>query len=349
MPQQLPSSQLPDLDVISYEPFNAETPERAIASAVTASEHVYVRTNFAVPTLDDAHAINIGGAVTNPCRIDMPALAAMPQHSLGVTMECAGNDRLTMRPLPVGEPWRSGAVSTAMWSGVLLRTLLERVQLAPDAVELVVAAADSGLRDDADGPVRYARAIAIDEVMASDALLALRMNGAPLTPLHGAPVRLVVPGWYGMASVKWVTAIDAVRTPYSGYFQQQRYVFDVDGRIEPVMRMRVKSIITTPLAGTTCERELLVRGWAWSGGGAITRVQLMPGGGNDCVDATLGVPDGPHAWTPWECVVRATKSGRLTLRSRATDATGAIQPDRIEWNRLGYGNNAVRMIMVDVL
>jgi DMSO/TMAO reductase YedYZ molybdopterin-dependent catalytic subunit len=348
MNRQRPLAPLADLDIISHEPFNAETPERAIASAITASEHVYVRTNFAVPALDAAHTIVFGGAVAAPFRIDMATLATMPQRTIGVTMECAGNDRLTMRPLPMGEPWRSGAVSTATWSGVPLRALLERAQVAHDAVELVVFAADSGLRDDADGPVRYARAITIGDAMATDAVLALRMNDAPLTPMHGAPVRLVVPGWYGMASVKWVTAIDAVRTPFHGYFQQQRYVFDVDGRIEPVRRMRVKSIITEPRAGASCPRELLLRGWAWSGDGPITRVQIMPGGGTACVDATLGVPDGPHAWTPWECELRATKSGRLTLRSRATDASGATQPDRIEWNRLGYGNNAVRMIMVDV-
>ncbi len=349
MPQQLPTSSLPDLDVISHDPFNAETPERAIASAVTLAEHVYVRTNFAVPELDDRHSIAFGGAVGHSFNIDMAELAAMPQDTIGVTMECAGNDRLAMRPLPMGEPWRSGAVSTATWSGVRLRTLLDRAQVAQDAVELVVSAADSGVRDDAEGSVRYARSISIDDVVASGALLALRMNGAPLTPMHGAPVRLVVPGWYGMASVKWVTAIDAVRSPFHGYFQQQRYVFDIDGRIEPVTQMRVKSIITAPTSDDSCGRELLVRGWAWSGHGAITRVQLMPGGGNDCIDATLGTPDGPHAWTPWECVVRPTKSGRLTLRSRATDASGATQPDTIEWNRLGYGNNAVRMIIVNVL
>jgi DMSO/TMAO reductase YedYZ molybdopterin-dependent catalytic subunit len=272
----------------------------------------------------------------------------MPQRTLGMTMECAGNDRLSMRPLPMGEPWRSGAISTVTWSGVPLRALLDRAELEEDAVEIVVTAADSGRRDDADGPVQFARAISVQDVIASDALLALQMNGAPLTAAHGAPVRLVVPGWYGMASVKWVTALDAVRTPWQGYFQQQRYVYDVDGRIAPVTRMRVKSVITEPRDGATCDRALQVRGWAWSGDGAIVRVQLLPGGGTECIDAMLGTPAGPHAWTPWECVVHAPKSGRLTLRSRATDASGASQPDKIEWNRLGYGNNAVQCVTVDV-
>jgi len=340
---------LPDLDVIRHDPYNAETPERALVESLTPSANVYVRTNFNVPLLDNSHAIAVGGAVRSPFSLDVQAFKALPQRTITTTMECAGNDRLSMHPLPSGEPWRRGAVSTATWSGVPLRTLLDRATLNHEAVEIVVTAADTGDREDVVGLVRYARSIPIAEALQADALLALSMNGEPLTTMHGAPVRLVVPGWYGMASVKWVTSIDAVRTPFDGYFQQQRYVYDEPSGVVPVTRMRVKSIITSPADNGRSGRELLVRGWAWSGYGPITRVEVGLDGGNSWQDATISTPHSAHAWTPWECAMQAARIGRVSLRSRATDASGVTQPDAIIWNRLGYGNNAVRTIIVDVV
>ena len=340
---------LPDLEVIRHDPYNAETPERALVESVTPSANVYVRTNFDVPLLGDSHVIAVGGAVRAPFSLDMQTLRALPQRTITTTMECAGNDRLSMHPLPSGEPWWRGAVSTATWSGVPLRTLLDRAMLDDDAVEIVVTAADTGEREDADGLVRFARSMPTAEALQADALLALSMNGEPLTTMHGAPVRLIVPGWYGMASVKWVTSIDAVREPFTGYFQQQRYVYDEPSGVVPVTRMRVKSIITSPADNGRSGREIVVRGWAWSGYGAITRVEIGLDGGNSWQDATIGTPDSAHAWTPWECVMQAARIGRVSLRSRATDASGATQPDAIIWNRLGYGNNAVRTTIIDVV
>lgn len=343
-----PDELLPDLEVIRHAPYNAETPERALITPVTASANVYVRTNFDVPALDDAHVISFGGAMRAPFSTDVRALRAMAQRTVGATMECAGNDRLAMHPLPEGEPWRRGAVSTATWTGVPLRALLERAMPNDDTVEIVITAADAGPRDDAAGLVSFARSLSIADAFHDDALIALAMNGAPLTPAHGAPARLVMPGWYGMASVKWITSINAVRLPFDGYFQRQRYVYDEDARITPVTRMRVKSIITSPADGDAVAREFVARGWAWSGDGAITRVEVGLDGGESWRDATLGAPVSAHVWTPWECALQTPRGGRFSLRSRATDASGVTQPDRITWNRLGYGNNAVRTIVVDV-
>ncbi len=340
---------MPDLEVIRHDPYNAETPERALIAPLTPAPNVYVRTNFDVPVLGDTHRIVIGGAVQTAFSLDMDELRAMPQHTVATTMECAGNDRLSMYPLPSGEPWRRGAVSTATWTGVPLRMLLDRAVLNGDVSEILVTAADAGPRDDADGIVRFARAMPRVDAVHSDTLLALAMNGEPLTAMHGAPVRLVVPGWYGMASVKWVTGIEAIRAPFAGYFQQQRYVYDEPGGVVPVTRMRVKSIITSPTDGGRSARALHVRGWAWSGFGAITRVEVGLDGGDRWQDATLGVSESPHAWTAWECVMQAPRIGRVSLRSRATDASGATQPDAITWNRLGYGNNAVRTVIVDIV
>jgi DMSO/TMAO reductase YedYZ molybdopterin-dependent catalytic subunit len=264
-------------------------------------------------------------------------------------MECAGNDRLGMRPIPAGEPWASGAVATAVWGGVRLADVLALAGAQDAADEVVITGADEGTREDAPStqPVAFARALPVEVAMHPDTMLALTMNGEPLSVAHGAPLRLIVPGWYGMANVKWVVGVSLRRAGFAGYFQQQRYVYDEAGAIRPVTRMRVKSLITTPAdgAGLTVG-PVTVRGWAWSGRGAITRVELAVGGGEDWQEATLGVPEGPHAWTPWHATCVVASPGRVVLRSRASDASGATQPDVAPWNRLGYGNNAVRPIVL---
>ncbi len=337
------------LQVIRYEPYNAETPEAELAHHVTPIPSAYVRTNFGVPQLTESHSIVVDGAVSTPFEISVAELRAMPQHTVVATMECAGNDRLDMTPLPVGEPWQSGAVSTLAWSGVRLADVLARAGVASDAIEVLVTAADAGPRDDAVGEVRYARALPIADALRPETLLAFSMNGAPLSADHGAPVRLAVPGWYGMASVKWVTRIELLRTKFTGYFQSQRYVYDDATGITPVDRLRVKSIITSPAASARCARTVRVGGWAWSGFGAITRVDVAIDGGTPWMTAHIGTPASPTAWTPWHIDLTLPRRGRIVLRSRATDATGATQPDAIAWNRLGYGNNAIRQITVDVV
>ena len=337
-----------DLDVIRADPYNAETPERALAHATTPAANTYVRTNFGVPSLNAGHVIEIGGAVNNPFTLAMSDLASMPQHTIAATMECAGNDRLGMHPLPTGEPWQHGALSTIEWTGVSLRDVLARAGVRHDAVEILVTAADSGTRDDAVGEVRFARALPVRDAMRSEILLATGMNGAPLTPRHGAPVRLAVPGWYGMASVKWVTRIEAITEQFTGYFQRQRYVYELSSGVVPVERMRVKSIITAPMDGARGGRAITVRGWAWSGSGPIVQVMVAVDGGDSWQNASLGSAASAHAWTPWRLELVLPRKGRFVLRSRAMDATGASQPDTIEWNRLGYGNNAVRHVTIIV-
>ena len=336
------------LVVIRREPYNAESPASALHSATTPTANSYVRTNFGVPTLLDSHEIVIYGAVEREARITVAQLQRMAQHTIAATMECAGNDRLGMQPLPVGEPWRHGALSTVTWSGVLLRDVLNMVTPTHDAIEVLFTAADAGSRDDADGVVRFARSLPLAQAQQPETLIALQMNGAPLTPDHGAPVRLAVPGWYGMASVKWLTHIELLRAPFEGYFQRQRYVYDSALGVEPVTRMRVKSIITTPSDMAVCGRTVAVSGWAWSGNGDITHVDVGVDGGDSWHSATLGVPASVHAWTPFHTTIQFPRAGRFVLRSRAGDASGATQPDTIVWNRLGYGNNAVRHVVIDV-
>ncbi len=339
------------LDVVRAEPLCAETPARLLSASITPATSVYVRSNFALPPLDATHRIDVGGAVQTPFSISLPELAALPQRHVTVTLECAGNGRLGMDPVPPGEPWRFGAVSTTTWSGVSLRTLMERAGVAPDVVEILGVGADAGPRDDADetdGDVRFARSLPIADAMHPDTIVATHMAGEPLSVDHGAPARLIVPGWYGMASVKWLTRLDALTTPFAGYFQRQRYVYDVDGTVEPVRRALVKSMVTSPIDGGHCARTVTVQGWAWSGAGAIARVELAVNDAPIWIEAALGTPVSAYAWTPFEAELMLPDAATATIWSRATDAAGNTQPERIQWNRLGYGNNAVRGIEVGV-
>lgn len=336
------------LDVVRADPLCAETPARLLTAPMTPAASVYVRSNFALPPLDATHTVAIGGAVRSPFTMSLAELTALPQRHVTVTMECAGNGRLGMDPVPTGEPWRYGAVSTTTWSGVSLRTLLERAGLAPDVVEILGHGADAGPRDDADGDVRFARSLPIADAMHPDTIVATHMAGERLSVDHGAPMRLIVPGWYGMASVKWLARLEAITTPFTGYFQRQRYVYDVNGTVEPVRRTLVKSMITSPIDGGSCARAVLVQGWAWSGAGAIARVELAVNDAPVWIDAALGTPVSAYAWTPFEAELVLPEAATATIRSRATDTAGNAQPEQIQWNRLGYGNNGIRGVVVAV-
>ena len=336
------------LDVVREAPLCAETPARWLSWSLTPAPSVYVRSNFAPPLLDPSHVIHVGGAVQSPTAMAVSDLAALPQRHVTVTMECAGNGRLGMDPVPSGEPWRYGAVSTTTWSGVSLRTLLARVHPAPDVVEWVGYGADAGPRDDATGLVPFARSLPVADALHPDTIVATHMAGVPLSVDHGAPARLIVPGWYGMASVKWLTRLEALTTPFTGYFQQQRYVYDEQGTITPVRRARVKSMITSPVDGGRCARTVTVQGWAWSGAGAIARVELAVNDAPIWIDAALGTPASAYAWTPFEAELMLPDVATATIRSRATDSAGHTQPERIAWNRLGYGNNGIRGVVVAV-
>jgi len=243
-------------------------------------------------------------------------------------MECAGNGRLGMTPLPSGAPWGHGAVSAAYWTGVPLRAVLERVGVRDDAIEILAEGGDG-----------FARALPIEDALDPSTLLAFEMNGRPLPPEHGGPLRLLVPGWYGMASVKWLVHIQPLTEPYAGFQQKERYVYDDDA---PVTRMRVKSRITRPRVDEVVARgEVRVSGWAWSGFADVRCVEVSLDGGDDWTAATLGRALSPHTWCPWQVSFYVEHPGRHTLRARAIDASGHVQPDAPPWNRLGYGNNAV--------
>lgn len=337
------------LTTIRAEPFNAEAPLTALEAQITPTSLHFVRRNFTLPDHDGQ--LTVGGAVANLLTLTLDDLRAMPRKELAVTLECAGNARLGQIPLPVGEPWTGNAVSTARWTGALLSELLEKAQPSKQGVAVSFEGADHGPYHE-HPDIHFARSLSLEHALdpAAEILIAYEMNGEPLNAEHGAPFRLIVPRWYGVASVKWLTRIDVLTAPFEGTFQTARYIYEWPGRpIQPVTLMRPRAKITTPAQGETLRRgSYTVHGKAWSGGGPITNVDVCLTGEGDWRPAELEPPVGPYQWQEWSFVWDLREPGRHTMRARATDAAGNVQPESPDWNRLGYGNNAIELIYVHV-
>ena len=263
------------LVLISSEPFNAEAPLKALQASITPTDQHYVRAHF--PVSQHPGMLTIDGLVDHPLRLTLADVRALPATTLNVTLECAGNGRLGFQPIPKGELWGWAAVSTAAWTGIPLQMLLSQAQPRPEGRVLVFEGADHGPLQG--GPdVSYVRSLTCDEVgrMGNEILLAYAMNGEPLSAEHGAPLRLVVPGWYGMASVKWLQRIRVIPDVFNGTFQTHSYVYHwPDGTSQPVTTMQVRALVTEPLPGQTLARgKHTIRGWAWSGSGPVTKVEV---------------------------------------------------------------------------
>ena len=345
------------LQMINPAPYNAEAPPEAMHGDITPTGLHYVRSNFALPAHDGK--LEVGGAVEHPTTLTLDDLRAMPAVERAVTLECAGNGRLEMRPLPTGEPWGDYAVSTARWTGALLADVLERARPASDGVDVRFEGADHGayhlqpiLAETDKSDLAFVRALPLVHAAdpAAEILIAYEMNGEPLNADHGAPFRVIVPRWYAVASVKWLKRIDVLTEPYTGEFQTGHYMYEWPDRPpEPVDFMRVRARITDPVAGSTMgPGTCTVRGKAWSGTGPVTRVDVSLTGEGEWHAARLDPPSGPYHWQDWSFLWEANDAGRHTLRARATDAAGNVQPEVPPWNRLGYGNNAIEVIYVDV-
>ncbi len=344
------------LQMINPAPYNAEAPPEALTGEITPTEFHFVRSNFAPPVHDGT--LEVGGAVKNPLKLTLDDLRTMPAHERAVTLECAGNGRLEMRPLPTGEPWGGYAVSTARWKGALLHEVLDQAAPVPDGVDVRFEGADHGpyltpvLADTDKDNLTFVRALALAHAAdpAAEILIAYEMNGKPLDPDHGAPFRIIVPHWYAVASVKWLKRIDVLTEPYAGEFQTGHYMYEwADCPAERVDVMRVRARITAPAVGSTLSPgTCTVRGKAWSGTGPVTRVDVSLTGDGEWHPARLEPPSGPYHWQEWAFDWAAIDVGRHTLRARATDAAGNVQPDVPPWNRLGYGNNAIEVMYVDV-
>ena len=336
------------------DPLNCETSIPAlVGGAAMPTAHHYVRNHFRIPLLDPASwRLAVGGLVTHPLRLPLHELLNMRSQSLTVTLECAGNGRSLLKPSVDGEPWGLGAVSTAEWRGVPLSDVLEGAGVKADARELIFHGADGGAVDGHSGVTRFERSLTLDQAREVQPLLAYEMNGEPLPIQHGYPLRLIVPGWYGVASVKWLTAIDVTDRPFRGYFQHERYFLEWDDNRrparEPLTLQRIRALITEPTQHQELDRgEMTVRGVAWSGLGPIARIDVRIGDGPWEEGQLQGEPV-RHSWQWWELTTRVPGPQTITIRARATDITGQTQPDEPQWNRLGYGANPVQEISVRV-
>ncbi len=334
-------------------PLNCETslPD-LVGGVVMPTARFYVRNHFHIPTLDAATwRLDVGGLVDRPLRLTLDDLRAMPARSAVVTLECAGNGRSLLEPRVDGEQWGLGAVSTAEWTGVPLVEVLERAGPRSEAREVVFRGADRGTVDESATTVDFERGLSLEEALESEALLAYAMNGEPLPIQHGYPLRLVVPGWYAVASVKWLTNIDIAPDPFLGFFQVDRYFFEWQsgGRTErePARLQRVRALVVSPQPGQTVEQQLVVRGVAWSGAGGIQRVDVSVGEGEWHIAQLVGRRE-RGSWQWWEAMVSVDRPGPTTIRARATDLAGRVQPERPDWNRLGYGSNPIQQVPVVV-
>ncbi len=346
------------LDELALATRNHGLPLEALHWDVTPPGLHYVLTHYDIPAIDPADwALQVTGAVERPLRLGLADLQERAVASARVTLECAGNGRARLEPRPVSQPWLLEAVGTAEWSGTPLAPLLQEAGLSPDAVDVVFTGADHGVERGVEQD--YARGLPVAEALRPDALLAWAMDGAALPPQHGAPLRLVVPGWYGMAQVKWLTRIEVLTGPFTGYQNATAYrlVTGPGDPGEPVTRIRPRALMSPPGFPDFMSRERFVpagpvtlTGRAWSGRAPVTAVEVSTDGGSSWSGAELAPADPAHpfAWRSWSSAWTA-EEGSTELLVRATDATGEVQPVEQRWNRQGMANNLVQRVPVTVL
>jgi DMSO/TMAO reductase YedYZ molybdopterin-dependent catalytic subunit len=340
--------------VVTQSPENSETPLADVHGWVTPTRLFFVRNHFDVPQLDvDRWRLTVGGCVGKPLVLTWDELNQMPQRTILATLECAGNGRSFLAQKVPGVPWGAGAVAHAEWSGVPLRDVLEQAGVETATAEIVCEGADCGTEPDHPEPMHFARGLPLAKAMHRDTLLALRMNGEPLTPSHGFPLRLLVPGWYGVASVKWLTRIEASRSPFRGYFQTVKYTIQrraADGKeTVPLQNMAVKSEIVRPFASEALGMgRQRVFGLAWAGEQAVAKVEVSTDGGCKWDEAELLGPSAAYSWTMWEYPWNVRQPGAYNIVSRATSADGQTQPTEYDPLFSGYMIHFTRAIEVRV-
>jgi DMSO/TMAO reductase YedYZ molybdopterin-dependent catalytic subunit len=319
------------------EPANLETPAEQLDSYLTPAELFYLRSHFTAPKLDaSSYRLQIDGAFRYPFFVTYEELRDMPSETRIATLECAGNGRVFLVPQVSGAQWELGAVGNAEWTGVPLSYLLERAVLRADVCEIVLEGADRGTPAEPPtptGPISYCRSLPLQKATQPEVLIAYQMNGAELPRDHGYPVRAIVPGHYGMASVKWLTGIHAVTEPFQGYWQTTDYGYwdEPNGRPvrRPLREMKLKSEITRPAVHETLapNQAYTITGIAWTGEGEVARVTVSTDGGRTWAEAELLDPIQRYAWRRWKFDwITPTRPGQYTLMARAEDSRGRVQP-----------------------
>ena len=336
-----------------------ETPVAALDQALTPTDLFYVRNHFPAPELDArTWRLRVVGAVDRELELSLEDLRRMTARTVTMTLECAGNSRASLNPAVRGVQWANGAVSTSEWTGVSLIDLLNRAGLRQAAVDVVLEGADRGEianEPRTPGVIPYSRSLPIAKARQETVLLAHRMRGADLPRNHGFPVRAIVPGWYGMASVKWLSRIVVTDRPFNGYFQSLDYsIFERRQglvTVTPLTEMAVKSLIVqpTPMQRIAPNTAVEVRGVAWTGESEIARVEISSDAGRTWSQARLLGESHAGRWRQWAFNWRTpAQAGRVSLLARAADARGRTQPLERDTDRRSYMINHVQTVEVDV-
>ncbi len=305
------------------------------------NDQFFVRSNGPVPVIDEqAWRLRISGHVDRELSLSLDDLRDFAPRQCEAFLECAGNGRTRFEPLPPGTPWRNDAIGNALWEGVSLADLLAAAGIRAGAVDLVTRGGDF-----AEMRRGLPLAVALDPAV----LVALRMNGEPLPVAHGGPARLLVPGWAGIASTKWLVGIEVIERPFDGFWNTDNYVFwdDQGAPLRPIAEMPPKSLIVAPGDGAELSPGLVsIVGWAWSGFGAVQLVEVSTDGGTCWQPATLYAGE-RTGWRRWEIEWQASP-GQHRLLARATDERRLRQPAIAPWNAKGYQMNAIHDITVHV-
>lgn len=334
----------PGMIVRMEQPRNLETPLTALNPGLK-TEHFFVRSHFAVPAVDPkGFRLTVEGHVGEKLELTLDDLKKMGAVSKSLLVECAGNGRVYLVPQARGLQWGNGAVGTAAWTGVPLGAVLERAKVKAGAVDVVLVGADSGVIADpaTPGVIHFDRGIPLSKANADETLLAWEMNKEPLTPSHGAPLRAVVGGWYGMASVKWLTRVVVTDRPHNGFWQTFDYSrWDRTGatpQLVPVTSIQPKAVITSPAPGgvLTAGAEYAVTGMAWAGENAVGKVEVSTDGGKTWAAAAVE-NKAPLVWSSWAYKWAAPKTpGPASLLARCTDDKGNTQPEKRDPDRRTY-------------
>lgn len=312
-----------------------------VDSLIVPNELFFVRSNGEIPTIDaDRWSLTVDGSVRTPLTIAYADLVSMPKRTLTAFLECTGNSRSRFTPVAEGTPWLNDAAGNAVWQGTSLAGLLDLAGPLPGAIDVVSQGADlASMR----------RGLPLHVARDPDVLIVYAMNDAPLPAAHGGPVRLLVPGWAGIASTKWLNRLEVWDRPFTGEYQGDLYVvFDEDETpVAPISHMPVKSIIRSPANGDcVIAGPLVVDGFAWSGMAGIERVEISTNDGASWFPATLVEEAGPKSWCRWSATLHL-EPGTWRIAVRATDQRGLQQPWHARWNQKGYLMNAIHGIQVE--
>ncbi len=360
MPEPGGTQTFPGLIIREHDPENLEYPFSALHSALTTNQQFFVRSHFPVPRIElDRWALKVEGLVERPVELSLDELTRLPSRTVTMVMECAGNSRIFLSPKAGGLQWEQGAVGNAEWTGVPLAEVLRQAGIKLGAVEVVLEGADCGeIKKEplSPGKINYARSLPLAKAMNPDVLLAYQMNGEPLAPSHGFPLRAVVSGWYGMASVKWLSRIFVTDRVFRGYFQTADYTYweTRDGlpiQLLPVGELEVKAEIARPALREVVPAGSIYRvhGAAWGGEVGVSKVEVSADGATSWQPAQLMGPATKYGWRLWEYHWRTpAEPGFYTLMARATDGRGRTQPSTRDSHRGTYMISHVQPIEVEV-